>query len=63
MSKEISRSIVIASQKPDYYYTVHYSENTVTISLKEDGHTIQEIKIPIGDAAGVGRAILDVIPR
>ena len=63
MSREISRSIVVASQKPDYYYTINHSNNMITVGLMENGHTIQEIKIPIGDAKHVGRAILDILPR
>ena len=63
MSREVSRTIVIASQEPDYHYSVVFADNVLTVYL-QDGHTIiQQIEIPIGDAAGVGRAILDILPR
>ena len=63
MSREVSRTIVIASQKPDYHYSVVFADNVLTVYLQDGNTILQEIEIPIGDAAVVGRAILNILPR
>ena len=63
MSREVSRTIVIASQEPDCYYSVVFADNVLNLYLQEGNTIIQEIQIPIDDAKHVGRAILDILPR